>query len=415
MKAQSRLQKRSQLGTNCRHSIRLEGQFEIIFGQQKLFIFVCKCKEQCDVIKQGDFGYLLEALREGCTTPNRNFFWLIDEALAVDWISMVSLVDETDLAAPDIAVHSLGMRDPHVASMPSFGIVHLKKSLALKILESSEAIQGLVNYGWSAAIGALGAGISVLEWGKHDEFQRFFHPDFPNCANPEVAPGIHFPVDDDGIQEAICSLNLDLAERLGSRVQAYVGNKHRGWFVEDVGRWRHWFGRNEATRVLEIAPTDGISTNAMLDLLFPHPASEVHCIQSAAESPDTVETLNRFAANAEAGVHMAQVHLYTGQPVEVLAWMIAEEGYWESFDFIHFKPMENQIETMTAVGQAWSLLKPGGVIVLDSGMARIGESHPAKVVLETCARVIGNQADPLLNGEIIALKKRPALEEEENV
>lgn len=338
-------------------------------------------------------------------------FWLIDEALAMDWISMASLAEETHFADADWVVYSLGGLDHTTSSNPRPGIARLKAGLARKILDVPDARRCLMDHGLSAAVSAVGEGITVLEWCKYDSFRRFFRPGFPNCTVMGAVPGIHYPVPDPSIHEAICLLNLDLAERLGSLVQPYTGNKSRGWFVEDSGRWMHWFGRTEASKVLEVGATDGISTNAMLDLLFPDPESEIHAVRESADtdSPESGMEQEHFQMNAAAGGHTRRIHLYTGQSVEVLAWMISEEGYWESFDFIHFKPPVDHVHTLTAVGQAWSLLKPGGVILLDPLTTRIGETHPAKYVMETCARFIGNQADSLLTGDLIALKKRPAL------
>ncbi len=361
---------------------------------------------------QDSLVYLLDEAING-DTPARNgdCFWLIDEALAMDWISMASLVEETHSVDADCAVYSLGGLDPATSPNSRLGIARLKAGLARKILGDPAARQCLMDHGLSAAVSALGEGITVLEWCKHDSFRRFFRPGFPNCAVTDAVPGIHYPVLDPSVHEAICSLNLDLAERLGRWVRSYIGNKNRAWFVDDPARWMHWFGRAEASKALEVGATDGIRTNAMLDLLFPDPGSEIHAVRQSVEtdSPESGIEQEYFQTNAAAGGHTGRIHLYTGQPVEVLAWMISEEGYWESFDFIHFKPVADQVQTLTAVGQAWSLLKPGGVILLDSETVRIGETHLAKHVMETCARIIGNQADSLLTGDLIALKKRPAL------
>lgn len=381
---------------------------EIVLALLGVAGWICRSAEQDHAAGEGNLKYLLSlALSENAPASTGDCFWLIDEGLAMDWISMAALIDETDALDPDFAI--FGLEDPtsgHSLNQP-LPIARLKMGLARKILNCPVARDPLQDSGLAAVVAEFDESPIILEWRKQESFRRFFRPGFPRCENPEVVPGIHFPVNDPKVAEEICALNFDLAERMGSRVVPYNGNKARGWFVEDAERWTHWFGRKEPTRVLEIAATDGISTNAMLDLLFLHPESEVHTIHTGGDLPEAAENLECFTANSAAVGHTQRVHLYAGLPVEVLAWMIATDGYWESFDFIHFKPMPNYVETMTAVGQAWILLKPGGVMLLDSGMARIGESHPAKLVLETCARVIGNQADPLLTGDLIALKKRP--------
>jgi hypothetical protein len=61
------------------------------------------------------------------------------------------------------------------------------------------------------------------------------------------------------------------------------------------------------------------------------------------------------------------LHLYEGTSREALAWMIAGEGFWESFDFIHLNGAEDPSEMLSDACQAWNLLKPGGVLALSAG------------------------------------------------
>ena len=122
-------------------------------------------------------------------------------------------------------------------------------------------------------------------------------------------------------------------------------------------------------RALEIGAFDGVSADMMLDHLFPHPESRVFCIDPFLPDPTTPEvseqTRKDFYENLEHGGHTDQIEIFEGLSVEVLAWMISGEAYWESFDFIYIDGSHLAREVLTDAVMAWNLLKFGGVIAFD--------------------------------------------------
>jgi len=149
----------------------------------------------------------------------------------------------------------------------------------------------------------------------------------------------------------------------------YRGAKKWGWYLDDLPAWRRMLFSAEPVRALEVGAFDGVSANLMLDLLFTHPASEVHAIDLFQPDPTTPEvdggTRALFEENCRTGGHERQIKLYEGLSVEVLAWMIAGEGFWESFDFIYVDGSHLAKDVFMDAALCWNLLKPGGVIAFD--------------------------------------------------
>jgi uncharacterized HAD superfamily protein/hypoxanthine phosphoribosyltransferase len=166
----------------------------------------------------------------------------------------------------------------------------------------------------------------------------------------------------------------------GTPVEAaskYVGGGGSGWFPEDWLAWSVLFGTGDKpVRVLETGAGSGAGASLMLDLLFTHLESEAHCIDLY-DGEAGAAARAAFESNAGAGGHGGRLHLYEGLSREVLAWMIAEEGYWESFDFIRLGGSASGPGLLADACQAWALLKPGGVMVFDGrtgGRAAAGEA-----------------------------------------
>ena len=107
----------------------------------------------------------------------------------------------------------------------------------------------------------------------------------------------------------------------------------------------------------------------MLDVLFPHPNSEIHVVDPYEPDPTTPEvapeTETVFAENLLAGGHENQIHLYKGLSAEVLAWMLAEDGFWESFDFIYIDGSPRAKDVFIDAAMSWHLLKVGGGLCFD--------------------------------------------------
>lgn len=149
----------------------------------------------------------------------------------------------------------------------------------------------------------------------------------------------------------------------------YAGLKKWGWYLDDLPAWRAILATGQKVRALEIGAFDGVSANLMLDLLFTHPDSEVHCIDPYEPDPTTpqvcAQTKADFLENLRIGGHENRIHLYEGISVEVLAWMLAAESFWESFDFIYVDGSHIAKDVLTDATMCWNLLKPGGVIAFD--------------------------------------------------
>ena len=63
--------------------------------------------------------------------------------------------------------------------------------------------------------------------------------------------------------------------------------------------------------------------------------------------------------------HESQVKLYEGISAEVLAWMAATDGFWQSFDFIYIDGSHLARDVFIDAALSWNLLKIGGLIGFD--------------------------------------------------
>ena len=123
-------------------------------------------------------------------------------------------------------------------------------------------------------------------------------------------------------------------------------------------------------KVLTTAAGNGADLDGLLNELFPHEGSEIHAI--GLDDGNTVaEEITSFPAMDQNGPHERQFHWYDGEAREILAWMIAGDGFWESFDFIHLAGTGNAPELLADACQAWSLLKPQGLLMIEAN--RISE------------------------------------------
>ena len=200
-----------------RHSGSGQQIIEIVFprGQFTDSIVACRLHDG-DVLTYRDSSGLL---------------WLLDGELSADWISLAALVDETISAGADVAVFSVAARDSEESKIERDGIVMIREDWMHRILADDCASRCLAEVGIANAAMALDPAARILEWSKDEKLQRHFHPDYPNCGETEVVPGIRFPVADAAIHAATCGLYLDLADRMGGRVSRYQGAKTRGWFL----------------------------------------------------------------------------------------------------------------------------------------------------------------------------------------
>jgi len=155
---------------------------------------------------------------------------------------------------------------------------------------------------------------------------------------------------------------------------------------------------SKPVRALETGASDGMSMNLMLDELFPHPESEIHGMDLY--DGDAGNKLREdFEANAKIGGHAGRLHHYEGTSREVMAWMIAGENFWENFDFIHLNSAGDASQMLGDASQAWSLLKPGGILAFSGSIA-------ARPGVEAFLAVHEKLADRLFVGRRVVLRKR---------
>ena len=161
----------------------------------------------------------------------------------------------------------------------------------------------------------------------------------------------------------------------------YRGLKTTGWYVAEPETWEIYFGADGPVKVLEIGASDGVSANLMLDLLFPHPASEVHCIDLYDPIPDlpgfAEQCRSDFDENARRGGHSSQLHCYEGHSGEILATMISGDGLWGSFDLVHLAGGMSAETILASACQSWHLAKPEALMVFSS--AGHGKNGPERV------------------------------------
>ncbi len=182
-------------------------------------------------------------------------------------------------------------------------------------------------------------GMKTLDWNGDEAFRDLF-PAFryrPVLSQPHR--GICHPVKDLVIHEAIC--------RAG-------GDAVRGW------------------RGLVIGAGDGSDVVSVLNERLECPG-QVWAVDlyEAGKSGQRSDFRNRIKARRLED----RVHLFEGEAVEVLAWLIAGDGWWESFDRVQVGDCGGVAERLAAACQAWSLLKGGGTLTwsLDEPGSRAAE------------------------------------------
>lgn len=188
----------------------------------------------------------------------------------------------------------------------------------------------------------------------------------------------------------------ETAEGMAER---YRGETRGGWFEEDFCAWSALLREiSQPVRVLETGAGAGVSLCLMLDTLFPHPASEAHGI-GLYDGEAGERERQEFEANVKRSGHAGRLHFYEGTSREALAWMIAGEGFWESFDFIHLNGGGSAGELLTDACQAWALLKSRGVLALPGNGA-------GKAATDAFLSVFGDRLDRVLDGERVAVMKK---------
>lgn len=170
------------------------------------------------------------------------------------------------------------------------------------------------------------------------------------------------------------------------------------WFEDESGDWKQMFRCNRRVRAMEVGVADGTSGEHLLNMLFPHPRSELHVVNTD-ESPGAEYA---FMTHMMQAGHAERIQLYNGTAAEILAWMISEEGFWESFDFIHHTG-ETAEDLLVASNQSWYLLRQGGLMVFRRAD---GRHHGAcGLVIEAFVSAFGSRIQMLQDREAVILRK----------
>lgn len=250
-------------------------------------------------------------------------------------------------------------------------------------------------------------GMDFLDWHAEPGFRHLFRNFRFRPSVEFVKPGISHPVKNPRVHDAICAL-AQTPEMILATAEGTTGGERDvngyWWFEDDRAAWKLWFATEQPVRALEIGSLDGTSANLMLDALFTHRGSEVHCIENFDILPGMDERVQAdFMENTKRGGHEPQIELYEGLSAEILAWMTAEEGYWQSFDFIHHAGGGTAAELLSDACQAWNLLKPGGVMVFsgpDSG-------SQVRAALDAFLAAYADQLQLIRDGRSVIISKVP--------
>jgi|GEM_PF-1790790 len=124
---------------------------------------------------------------------------------------------------------------------------------------------------------------------------------------------------------------------------------HANWPRGECVAWELLVKNSQPVKVLALGGGEEKKMIADVRELFPHPESSFHRVVR----PD---------GESSADLPTDGVEIYEGESVEVLSWMIAAEGYWESFDFVMIDQEIPAFDLLSQACQSWSLLKSGGML-----------------------------------------------------
>jgi hypothetical protein len=326
--------------------------------------------------------------------PEAKPVWIINETVAGDWISFQALMDETEAEAPDLAIYSEGnAQNPELLLAPIL-MIGSEIIMAWKRERSTET-GGHSLAGKLCRILEGEASGQLLDWSNHRAMRRHFR----EVTEPLAKPGIRWPMLDDSERALIFCKYSDLGARVGHQISQFKGERRRRWFAGDVERWTFWFSSPSPARVLQVGDVDGIGACVLLSKIYPHPESEVHIITCSHEPSPNIAT------NAEIADKSKSISVYEGSGIEILAWMICEEGFWEGFDFIVLNCGDSPDALLTNCCQAWYLLKPGGTMVFDCTSNIADEPHLLRKTVESFIATFGIYAEMKLAGELIVIRK----------
>lgn len=315
--------------------------------------------------------------------------WRIDESVAGDWISFVALMGE----AEELGVNLAFVRRPeeNASCWADSPVIFIKRPIGADLQSSAGAIQPMIENCTRAELGAS------------EPVRRHFVPD---GLAPHL-PGVRLNLTDETARREVLGLYDDLGRASGHCYSRYHGEKRRRWFADDRERWLHWFSTANPVKFLEVNDRDGISANLLLEQVFPHSGSSAHVVSGSPFIEEEEHALN-FDKNFRLSGRQDQLSLYNGDAREALAWMIAADGYWESFDFILLNCPEDPAEVLIHACQAWILLKPRGTMIVDCTAKDLDGVHQGRAAVLDFLRHFAPSTTLLHEGDRLVIRKADA-------
>ena len=166
----------------------------------------------------------------------------------------------------------------------------------------------------------------------------------------------------------------------------------KGWAPGEWLGWRVLMCDDKIpVKVLGVGSGMGRDLLGLKKALFPHPGSSLHWVEVGSDAS--------LGEEMEGGAE-----IYEGEAVEVLAWMIAGEGYWESFDFVVLDYDCSAFEILSRGCQAWSLLRAGGMLAFrGKGEGALGEGR--REAFGDLVSALGDRLSVVLEGEAWLVRK----------
>jgi hypothetical protein len=166
----------------------------------------------------------------------------------------------------------------------------------------------------------------------------------------------------------------------------------KGWAPGEWLGWRVLMCDDKIpVKVLGVGSGMGRDLLGLKKALFPHPGSSLHWVEVGCDAS--------LGEEMESGTE-----IYEGEAVEVLSWMIAGEGYWESFDFVVLDYDCSAFEILSRGCQAWSLLRAGGMLAFrGKGEGALGEGR--REAFGDLVSALGDRLSVVLEGEAWLVRK----------
>ncbi|MES2476500.1 MAG: putative nucleotide-diphospho-sugar transferase [Verrucomicrobiota bacterium] len=189
---------------------------------------------------------------------------------------------------------------------------------------------------------------------------------------------------------------------LAEAVYAVRFRGERGGEDDDLGGLDLLAPPGPRRRMLVVGAGNGRIVFETLTHLFPDTDAEVHAMghyvstdQKTLHHPQARETLLRMVEECCLG---ERVHFYDGEISEALAWMISEEGFWETFAMVWLESADSPAELLLSACGAWNLIQPGGCIVWV-------KDRISSAALDSFLSAFWDRAEIIFDSHVMVLRK----------